>query len=62
MVKVMEAPHYRSCNSCGSGDRVIEITVLNGNKQGIQVALCKDCAKKLRVMLSYSHWRDEDLV
>lgn len=47
MVKVMEAPHYRSCNSCGSGDRVIEITVQTAEQRAeILLKAAYDILKK----------------
>lgn len=42
---------YRTCGSCASGDNVVLITALRQvgkSQQGTQIALCRDCAIKLR--------------
>ena len=42
---------YRTCGSCASNDNVVLITALRkvgSSTQGTQIALCQDCALKLR--------------
>lgn len=54
------ADPYRCCNSCGSNDGVIEITVgmcVGNTKQETQVVLCKSCAQKLRFALNSRYGR-----
>ena len=54
-VIVETANSYRCCNSCGSNNRVVEITALmhvGKTKQGTQIALCKSCAQILRLALN----------
>lgn len=42
---------YRTCGSCASSNKVVLITTLRkvgSSTQGTQIALCRDCAFKLR--------------
>lgn len=42
---------YRTCGSCASSNHVVLITTLRQvgkSQQGTQIALCRDCAFKLR--------------
>lgn len=51
-VKVEIAENWRTCNSCGSNEDVVNITVLRRtgkSKQGTQIALCESCAQLLRL-------------
>lgn len=59
------AKPYRCCNSCGSNDGVIEITVgmrVGKTKQGTQIALCESCAQILRFRLNsrYKGYGEQD--
>lgn len=63
---VEKAESYRCCNSCGSNDRVLNITTLikvGHTKQGAQIAVCNDCAKdlldSLRLMVRRAERREE---
>lgn len=54
-IKLENAERYRRCNSCGSGNKVVEITaimILQDSKQGMQLALCEECAQKLTLLLN----------
>ena len=49
------AENWRTCNSCGSNEDVINITVLRRtgkSKQGTQITLCESCAQMLRFALN----------
>lgn len=55
MVIIEEAEPYRTCGSCGSGEDVINITMLRmvgRSRQGSQIALCESCAQCLRLSLN----------
>lgn len=53
-ITLESADQYRRCNSCGSGNKVVEITaimILPDRKQGMQLALCEECMQKLTLLL-----------
>ena len=47
---------YYRCQVCSEDieDRLFSITLLNHNKQGTEVCLCKNCCKELRSLLKFT--------
>ncbi len=48
MIEIENAESFRCCNVCYSKEKVCNITFrCEGTNNGTQVALCKECMKKL---------------
>ena len=48
MIEIENAEKYRCCNICYSKENVYKVTFrAEETNNGIQVALCKECMKKL---------------
>ena len=54
---------YSKCQVCSEPeDKLFSITLLNHNKQGTEVYLCKDCCKELRSLLKFTQLNDVKMV
>lgn len=55
---------YNKCQVCSENteNKLFSITLLNHNKQGTELYLCKDCCKELRSLLKFTQLPDVKMV